>query len=142
MRIATYSTKYFVYLEVRRHSTLCFLERRERIMETVQIQLPPPLVQRIRQEISSDEALSQVVAEAIQMWLERRREEKVEKEKVLQTLRQAGVVIASERQRALAEAMMATLPIEKAPTRAQVEASLAKLRVPLSAEIIAMRGKR
>lgn len=110
-------------------------------METVQIQLPPPLVQRIRQEISSDEALSQVVAEAIQMWLERRREEKVEKGKVLQTLRQAGVVIASERQRALAEAMMATLPIEEAPTRAQVEASLAKLRVPLSAEIIAMRGK-
>lgn len=111
-------------------------------METVQIQLPPPLAQRIRQEISSDETLSQVVAEAIQMWLERRREEKVEKEKVLQTLRQTGVVIASERQRALAEAMMATLAVEKAPTRTQVEASLAKLRVPLSAEIIAMRGER
>jgi len=111
-------------------------------METVQIQLPPPLAQRIRQEISSDETLSQVVAEAIQMWLERRQEEKVDKEKVLQTLRQTGVVITSERQRALAEAMMATLPVKKAPTRTQVEASLAKLRVPLSAEIIAMRGKR
>lgn len=111
-------------------------------METVQIQLPPALVQRIRQEISSDEALSQVVAEAIQMWLERRPEEKVKREKVLQTLRQAGVVMVSERQRALAEAMMATLPLEEPPTRAQVKASLAKLKVPLSAEILAMRGER
>lgn len=111
-------------------------------METVQVQLPLTLVQRIRQEISSDEALSQVVAEAIQMWLERRQEEKVEKGKILQTLRQASMVMTSERQRALAEAIMATLPLETAPVRAQVEASLARLKVPLSAEIIAMRGER
>lgn len=111
-------------------------------METIEIQLPPTLMQRIRQEVSSDEALSQVVSEAIQRWLERGREEKTEKEKGLQTLRQAGVVMDSARQRAWTEATMATLPMEKPPTRAQVEASLARLSVPLSAEIIAMRGKR
>jgi len=111
-------------------------------METVQIQLPLALVQRIRLEISSDEALSQVVAEALQMWLERQRRGKIKKEKVLQTLRQAGVVMASERQRALVEAMMPALPPDEVPTRAQVEAALATLKVPLSAEIIAMRGER
>ncbi len=111
-------------------------------METVQIQLPSTLVQRIQQEVSSDEALSQVVAEVIQMWLERQWEEKAGKGKVLQTLRQAGAVMSPKRQRALAEAMMATLPMAKAPTRVQVEASLTGLRVPLSEEIIAMRGER
>ena len=100
------------------------------------------LVQQIQQEIPSTEALSQVIAEAIQMWLERRREGKRERRDALQTLRQAGVVMDPERQRALAEAMMAPLPLEEAPTRAQVEDSLAKLRVPLSKEIIAMRGER
>ena len=111
-------------------------------METVQIQLPSALVQRIQQEISSDEALSQVVVEAIQIWLERRWREKVKKGEVLQTLRQAGVVMVSERQRASAEAMMVLFPLEETPTRVQVEASLAKLKVPLSEEIIAMRGER
>ncbi len=111
-------------------------------METVQIQLPPSLVQQMRQEVASDEALSQVVAEAIQMWLERRGKRKVKKGKVLQTLRQAGVVMNLENQRALAETMMSTLPLKKGVTRAQVEASLARLKVPLSEDIIAMRGVR
>lgn len=110
-------------------------------METVQIQLPHSLVQQMQQEVASDEALSQVVAEAIRMWLERRRErEKGRKGKILQTLRQAGVVMDSGNQRALAEAIMSTLPLKKGVTRAQVEASLARLKVPLSEEIIAMRG--
>lgn len=111
-------------------------------METVQIQLPLALVQQIQQEIPSTEALSQVIVEAVQMWLERRREGKSEREDALQILRQVGVVMGSERQLALAEAMMAPLSLEEAPTRAQVEDSLAKLKVPLSKEIIAMRGER
>ena len=111
-------------------------------METVQIQLPPSLMQQMQQEVASDEALSQAVAEAIQMWLERRGERKVKKGKVLQTLRQAGVVMNLENQRALAEAMTSTLPLKKGVTRAQVEASLARLKVPLSEDIIAMRGVR
>ena len=111
-------------------------------METLQIQLPHILAQRIRQETSSKEALSQIVAEAIRMWLGRAREGAEERENVLQTLRQAGVVMAPERQRAWTEAMMTALHTEKVPTREQVEASLSELSVPLSAEIIAMRGKR
>ena len=50
--------------------------------------------------------------------------------------------MASERQRNLAEIMMVALPMEEVPTRAQVEDSLATLKVPLSEEIIAMRGER
>lgn len=110
-------------------------------MEAIHVQLPPTLVQRIHQ-VSLDEPLSQVVTEAIQMWLEKRWREKVKKGKILQTLRPTGIVMASEKQRALAEAMMATLPLEKAPTRAQVTDSLASLKVPLSEEILAMRGER
>ncbi|MDI6793306.1 MAG: hypothetical protein QME81_10630 [bacterium] len=109
-------------------------------METVQIKIPVTIAQRIRQETSSDKRLSHVVTEAIQMWLESRRNDNLEEAKILQTLRQTGVVMASERQRALAETMMATLPLKKTPSRAQVETSLAKLKVPLSTEIIALRG--
>lgn len=66
----------------------------------------------------------------------------IEREKIVQTLRQAGMIMASEEQRASAEAMMAALCVEETPSRNEVEASLARLKVPLSAEIIAMRGER
>jgi len=111
-------------------------------METIQIQLPPALVRQIHRELSSDEVPSQIVVEAIQMWLERRQETKAERAQILQTLRRAGVVMTSQRQRATAKAMLASLPLEKPPSRAQVEALLTGLKAPLSAEIIAMRGER
>jgi len=65
-----------------------------------------------------------------------------DREKILKTLRDAGLIMSSERQRAFAQAMIAALPPGPTPTRAQVEAALAKLKVPLSEEIIAMRGER
>lgn len=109
-------------------------------METVEIQLPDTLVQEIQQKVSSDEALSQVVVESLQMWLEQRRKKKGEKGKALQALRQAGMVMDADRQRASAEAMIVPLSGKgEIPTHAQVEASLAKMKVPLFEEIIAMR---
>lgn len=111
-------------------------------METVQVQLPLPLAQRIRQIAQSQEALSRVVAEAIQQWLGNGREEQVEREKILKTLRHAGLIMSSERQRTFAQAMIDALPPRVAPNRAEVEAALAELKVPLSEEIIAMRGER
>lgn len=112
-------------------------------METVEIQLPTPLAQLIRQEISSSETLSQIFTEALRLWLEKRGEGKSGNAKVLQALRQAGLVMAANEQRALAEAMITTLaPGANAPIRTQVEASLANLKVPLSIEIITMRGER
>jgi hypothetical protein len=111
-------------------------------METFQIQLPLSLAQRIRQKARSAEALNRVVAEAIQQWLDNGRKEKVDKEIVLKTLRDAGLVMSSERQRAFAQAMITALPPRVTPARAQVEASLANLKVPLSEEIINMRGDR
>ena len=46
------------------------------VMEVLQEELPPELVQRLRQETAADDVLSQVIAEAVQMWLERRQAEK------------------------------------------------------------------
>jgi hypothetical protein len=65
-----------------------------------------------------------------------------EKEKARQVLMEAGLIMTSESQRTLAETMMAKLHVKGIPTRARVRASLAKLKTPLSAEIIAMRGER
>jgi len=111
-------------------------------METLQIQLPFSLAQRIRQKARSAEALNRVVAEAIQQWLDNGHKEKVDREKVLKMLRDAGLIMSSERQRAFAQAMITALPPRVTPTRAQVEAALAELKVPLSEEIITMRGER
>jgi len=111
-------------------------------METVQIQLPLPLAQRIRQKARSADALNRVVAEAIQQWLDNGREEKIDREKVLKTLRDAGLSMSSERQRAFARAMITALPARATPTRIEVEAALANFKVPLSEEIITMRGER
>ncbi len=111
-------------------------------METVQVQLPLPLAQRIRQSARSHEALNRVVAEAVKQWLDYGREEQAEREKVLKTLRGAGLIMSCERQRTFAQTMITALPPRATPTRAQVETALAKLKVPLSEEIIAMRGDR
>jgi hypothetical protein len=46
------------------------------------------------------------------------------------------------RQRALADAIMPPLRAEDMPSREQVEAALSRLKVPLSEEVMAMRGER
>jgi hypothetical protein len=111
-------------------------------VEAVQVHLPPELLQRVRQEVPSEEALDQVLAEAVQLWLEKRRAEKQQQAQGVQLLRQAGLAMEAHRQRALAEALLSPLRPEKPPSRDQVEAALARLKVPLSEEIIAMRGER
>jgi len=111
-------------------------------METVQVQLPMPLAQRVRQASRSGEALNRVVAEALEQWLDHEHEEKADREQILKTLREAGLIMSSERQRAFAETMLNALPFRPAPNRERVEAALAKFQVPLSEEIIAMRGER
>ena len=110
-------------------------------MEMLQVELPPELVQRLRQEIASDNVLNQVIAEAVQMWLEKRYAEKVQTERGLHVLRQAGLVMDGTRQQALAEAMRLARRPEDEPSREQVEVALSRLQVPLSEEILAMRGE-
>jgi hypothetical protein len=117
-------------------------EKKGDAMEVVQVELPPELVQRLRQAMVTDDVLSQVVAEAVQMWLERRHAEKVQTERGLHVLRQAGLVMDGTRQRALADAMRPTRRPEDEPSREQVEVALSRLKVPLSEEILAMRGER
>jgi hypothetical protein len=98
-------------------------------------------LQQVRQEIPSEAALSQVVAEAIRLWLEKRLSERSRQEHVLQTLRDSGLVMTLEKQRALADAMMGPLHLGGKPGREDLEAVLARLKVPLSEEIIIMRGE-
>lgn len=113
-------------------------------MEDVLVHLPSDLLQRVRQEIPSDEVLSQVVVEAVQLWLEKRQVHKDRAgEEVLHVLRKAGLAMPSASQRALADAMMPQLSSsEGQPDREQVGTALSRLKVPLSEEIIAMRGER
>jgi hypothetical protein len=110
-------------------------------MESVQLELPSDLLQQVRQEIPSEATLSQVVAEAIHLWLEKRLSERSRQEHVLQALRDSGLVMTLEQQRALADAMMSPLHIGGKPSREDLEAVLARLKVPLSEEIIIMRGE-
>jgi hypothetical protein len=110
-------------------------------MESVQLELPSDLLQQVRREIPSEATLSQVVAEAIDLWLEKRLSERSRQEHVLQTLRGSGLVMTLEKQRALADAMMSPLHLGGKPGREDLEAVLARLKVPLSEEIIIMRGE-
>jgi hypothetical protein len=110
-------------------------------MESVQLELPSDLLQQVRQAIPSDAALSQVVAEAMHMWLEKRLSEKGGRERVLHTLRESGLVMTLEEQRALADAMLSPLHLAETPNREDFESILARLKVPLSEEIIGMRGE-
>jgi hypothetical protein len=114
---------------------------RSEILESVQVELPSDLLQQVRQEIPSDVTLSQAVAEAIQVWLEKRLSEKSRRARVLQTLRESGLVMTLEKQRALADAMMSPLHLGGKPGREDLEDVLAHLKVPLSEEIIIMRGE-
>lgn len=111
-------------------------------METFQVELPLSLAQRIRHVARSHDALNRVMVEALQNWLAHEDEGKADRETVLKALRAAGLVMSSERQRAFAESMITMLPPRVPPSRTEVEAALAKLKVPLSEEIIAMRGER
>jgi hypothetical protein len=110
-------------------------------MESVQLELPPDLLQQVRQEIPSEAALSQVVTEAIHMWLEKRLSERSKQERALQKLRDSGLVMTLEKQRAMADSMMSPLHLGGKPGREELEAVLARLKVPLSEEIISMRGE-
>ena len=111
-------------------------------METIQIQLPTPLAQLIQREFPSSETLSQIFTEALRQWLDRRGE-KSEKEKAQDALRAAGLIMPANEQRAFAETLLNTLPQRTGTADlARVRASLAKLKVPLSEEILAMRGER
>jgi hypothetical protein len=85
-------------------------------MEAVQVQLLPELVQRLRQEVASEEAC-------------------------LRLLRDAGLAMDRARQRALADALMSSLSAGNLPSREQIEAILSRLKVPLSEEVMAMRGE-
>lgn len=86
-------------------------------MEAVQVQRLPELVQRLRQEVASEEV-------------------------GLRLLRDAGLAMDGARQRALADALMSSLSAGDMPNREQVEAMLSQLKVPLSEEVMAMRGER
>lgn len=111
-------------------------------MASIQIDLPTGLVERISEKLASRESLNKVVTEAIEMWLEKQEEQAAPREKALQVLRDAGLVMSPEAQRSMAAALMVGLPPPEQVDRSEVEAALANLKVPLSDEILLMRGER
>ncbi|WP_089935407.1 hypothetical protein [Candidatus Entotheonella palauensis] len=111
-------------------------------MEALQVQLPSDLMRRLRQEMLSDETLSEAVEEAVLLWLDKRQAEKTQQERGLLALRQAGIVMDADRQRNLADAIMPHAGSDEPPDRDQTETALARLKVPLSEDILAMRGER
>lgn len=111
-------------------------------MATIQIELTSSLAQKIQEKAAAPEALNKVVTEAIEQWLERQEEELSEKDRTMQVLLDAGLVMSPEAQRAMAEALMVGLPKPTEADRSRVEAALSKLKVPLSEEILLMRGER
>jgi hypothetical protein len=110
-------------------------------MQSVQVELPSDLLRQVRQEIPSDAALNQVVAEAIQMWLEKRLAEKSKNKRVLDSLRKSRLVMTLAKQQALADAMMRPLHLGEMPNREELESVLGRLKISLSEEIIVMRGQ-
>jgi hypothetical protein len=112
-------------------------------MEMVQVQLPVKLVRRVEQTIPPGQALEQVLAEAIETWLDSQQpaQAAAEAAQALLFLREAGLVMSAERQQAFAQAIRATLEPTENPIREEVEAALIHLTPPLSAEIIALRGE-
>ncbi len=75
---------------------------------------------------------------------------KINRSEVLQTLMETGLIMPPDGQRAFAESLMKELDMpviplsdeQHAQLERQVKSALSKLRVPLSEEIITMRGER
>ena len=63
-------------------------------MVTIKIELPPALLQRLRNEATSDQTTSQLIVDAIQMWLEKRKKKTTDMWELLEEC--AGKVEAPE----------------------------------------------
>jgi Arc/MetJ-type ribon-helix-helix transcriptional regulator len=62
-------------------------------MSTIAIELPERLSKQLRQELVSDDEVSEVVTEAIERWLENRRQKaKSEQERIREALRSTGLL--------------------------------------------------
>lgn len=110
-------------------------------MSIMQIDLPSSLLQRVQREIVAGENVNEVIVEAIQLWLENRREKKVAKNNLVLALREKGLVMQTGDQRALADSLRHKLRLTSLPDPIKVRQALSKVGVPLSEEIIAMRGE-
>jgi hypothetical protein len=112
-------------------------------MYRMTIHLPNVLAKQIREQGLVGKSLDRFVVAAIQMRMREHGKQRREKQKALKVLRKAGLALSAVEQREFADAVLARLSARKEPvTRSQVEKSLAQLRSPLSAEILAMRGER
>ncbi len=111
--------------------------------ETIHIQLPPALLQQVRQKAESGETTTgQIFTEALQIWLERDKKRRNKENNALNMLRKSGIVMSHDQQHRMAENIRKNLKISERSDSEQVRAVLSKLRTPLSEEIIAMRGER
>ena len=111
--------------------------------ETIHIQLPPALLQQVRQKAESGETTTgQIFTEALQIWLERDKKRRNKENNALNMLRKSGIVMTRDQHHQMADKIISSLNISEIPDLKQARTALSKLRTPLSEEIIAMRGAR
>jgi sugar-specific transcriptional regulator TrmB len=117
--------------------------RKEYIMSTVTVQLPETLAESLRREaLPPDKA----IIEALEEWLEKRRQEQAEEaeklERVLEAMRSTGLWHSQEDQRTFIERLISTLGLEavELPSHEELRQELAGVP-PLSELIIAERDE-
>jgi hypothetical protein len=114
-------------------------------MSTITVQLPETLTESLRrQTLPPDEA----IIEALEEWLEKRRQEqaeeanKLERKRVLEAIRSTGLWHSQEDQQAFVESLIRTLGLEaiELPSHEELRQELAGVP-PLSELIIAERDE-
>jgi len=106
-------------------------------MSTITVDFPEGLLKRLTSEGLTDETLNQIISDAMREQIQRGSG----RVGILERLQDAGVILSPLRQQRLAESVIGKLSKRRGSiSRAEVEAALAKVKAPLSEEIIAMRG--
>jgi len=110
-------------------------------LEAIQIQIPSDLLQHVKNKIDSyEEKISNIVIEQLKIMVNKK-EKKIKEQDMLQYFRDIDLVMSSDRQQSMAENIISSLKVSKIPTHSSVRSSLSKLKVPLSEEVLAMRGE-
>ncbi len=112
-------------------------------MHAITIHLPNAIAEELRAQGLSGKKLETFVTATLRQEVLERRKRNKSKQKALRILREAGVVLSSSEQQKFAEAALARLPKQPKPvSRGRVEEALSHFDIPLSQEIINLRGER
>jgi len=108
--------------------------------EAFQIQIPSDLFQKIKNQISYyEELLSKIVIEQLSFLINIKEPKKKEQD-MLTLFKDNNLVISSVRQKNMAKNIISSLNVSEIPERSKVRSLFSKFKVPLSEEVLRMRG--